>query len=53
MQPQEDTVMWHVFVSKVSLAPDAVVGVSLIGIYFVWMLCMACKRVRQGDHMHH
>lgn len=45
--------MWHIFAKHVSLAPDAVVGVSLIGIYFVWMLGMAFKRIRQGDHMHH
>ncbi len=45
--------MWNIFVQHVSLAPDAVVGVSLIGIYFVWMLNMAIKRIIQGDHMHH
>lgn len=45
--------MWHIFAERVSLAPDAVVGVSLIGIYFVWMLSMAFMRISKGDHMHH
>lgn len=45
--------MWHYFAERVSLAPDAVVGVGLIGIYFVWILGMAFMRIRNGDHMHH
>lgn len=45
--------MWHIFAERVSTSPDAVVGVGLIGIYFVWMLSMAFKRICQGDHMHH
>ena len=45
--------MWHIFVSKLSFAPDAVIGVGLIGIYFVWIVGMALCRIKQGDHMHH
>ena len=45
--------MWNLFVSKLSFAPDAVVGVSLIGVYFVWMLYMAFARIKRGEHMHH
>lgn len=45
--------MSHIFLSKLSFAPDAVIGVGLIGIYFVWVLCMALCRIKQGDHMHH
>ena len=45
--------MWNIFVQHVSLAPDAVVGVSLIGIYFAWILGMAFMRIRKADHMHH
>lgn len=50
---KEDIHMWHYFAERVSLAPDAVVGVGLIGIYFVWILGMAFMRIRNGDHMHH
>jgi hypothetical protein len=45
--------MWELFVSRLSFSPDAVVGVSLIGIYFVWMISMALMRIKKGDHMHH
>ena len=45
--------MWNIFVSKLSFAPDAVIGVSLIGIYFAWILYMACYRIKKGDHLHH
>ncbi len=45
--------MWSLFVSKLSFAPDAVVGVSLIGIYFVWIMYMALKRISRAEHMHH
>ncbi len=45
--------MWELFVSKLSFAAEPVIGVSLIGIYFVWMMVMATKRVAQGDHMKH
>ena len=50
---REERVMWHIFVSKLSFAPDAVIGVGLIGIYFVWIVCMALCRIKQGDHLHH
>jgi hypothetical protein len=29
------------------------VGVSLIGIYFVWMICMALYRIQQGKNEGH
>lgn len=45
--------MWELFVSKLSFEAEPVIGVSLIGIYFVWMMAMAVKRVAQGDHMQH
>lgn len=45
--------MWELFVSKLSFAPEAVIGVSLIGVYFAWMMVMAVKRVVVGDHMKH
>lgn len=45
--------MWHIFVSKLSFAPDAVIGVGLIGIYFAVILATAFRRICAGDHMHH
>lgn len=45
--------MWHIFVSHLSSSPDAIIGVGLIFVYFVWMLSMAFMRIRNGDHMHH
>ena len=45
--------MWNIFVSKLSMSPDAVIGVGLIGIYFVWIVCTALYRIRRGEHLHH
>lgn len=45
--------MSHVFLANLSTSADAWVGVGLIGVYFVWMLCMAMTRIAKGDHMHH
>jgi hypothetical protein len=45
--------MWHIFVKNLSSSPDAIVGVSLIGIYFVWMVSMALMRCYRGEHVHH
>jgi hypothetical protein len=45
--------MWEVFVSRLSFHPDAVVGVSLIGIYFLWIIKMAVTRIFNGDHLSH
>ncbi len=45
--------MWSLFVSKLSFSPDAVVGVSLIGIYFAFIVTSAIRRIRAGEHMHH
>lgn len=45
--------MWNIFVNNLSHSVDAWVGVSLIGVYFVWMLYMALMRVHKGDHLHH
>ena len=45
--------MWNVFVSKLSFAPDAVIGIGLIGVYFAWIVYMGIYRIRQGDHLHH
>ncbi len=45
--------MSHIFLSKLSFAPDAVIGVALIGIYFVWIVYKGLCRIKQGDHMHH
>lgn len=45
--------MWNYFVSQLSFGLEPVVGVGLIGIYFCWMIGMALKRIRQGEHMHH
>ena len=45
--------MWHTFVSHLSFAPSAVVGVGLILVYFIWMMYMAGMRIKKGDHMHH
>ncbi|MDR2489198.1 MAG: hypothetical protein LBD42_06890 [Desulfovibrio sp.] len=45
--------MWHIFASRLSFAPDAVIGVGLIGIYFAWIVYMALGRIRQGEHLHH
>lgn len=45
--------MWNIFLSNLSTSPDALVGVGLIAVYFVWMLAMALMRVKQsGDHSH-
>lgn len=44
--------MWEIFVERLSFAPEAVVGVGLIVVYFIWMVGMACKRICSGDHMH-
>jgi hypothetical protein len=51
--PRKEYAMWHIFASRLSFAPDVVIGVGLIGIYFVWIVCAALYRVRQGDHMGH
>ncbi len=45
--------MWDIFVSRLSFAPDAVVGVGLIVVYFIWMIGMAVMRIHKGEHMHH
>ena len=45
--------MWDIFVSKLSTSPDAILGVGLICVYFVWMVSMAIMRVCKGDHVHH
>lgn len=45
--------MWHIFASRLSFSPDAVIGVGLIGVYFVWIVSKALSRIKQGDHMHH
>ncbi len=45
--------MWTVFTHRLSFSPDAVIGVGLIGIYFVFILCMALMRIRKGEHLHH
>lgn len=45
--------MWNIFVHRLSFSPDAVIGVGLIGIYFVWMVGMALMRIRRGEHLHH
>lgn len=45
--------MGHIFVSHLSTSPDAIVGVGLIFVYFVWMVGMAFMRISKGDHMHH
>ncbi len=45
--------MWNIFVSKLSFAPEAVVGVGLIGIYFVYIVGTALLRIKNADHMDH
>ncbi len=45
--------MWTIFVDRLNLAPEAVAGVALIGIYFVYILGMSYMRIKRGDHMHH
>lgn len=45
--------MWNYFVHHLSFSPDALIGVGLILVYFVWMISMAVMRVRGGEHMHH
>ena len=45
--------MWNIFMKHVSTAPDAVIGVGLIVVYFIWMMSMAMLRIKRGDHMHH
>ncbi len=45
--------MWNLFVSKLSSSPDAIVGVSLIGIYFAWIIGAALYRIKRGEHLHH
>ena len=45
--------MWNIFVEHLSFAPDAVVGVSLRGIYFVVIVATAFMRIKRGEHMHH
>lgn len=45
--------MWNIFVHKLSFSPDAVIGVSLIGIYFVFIVGMAVIRIKRGEHLHH
>ncbi len=45
--------MWNIFVSRLNFSPDAVVGVSLIGFYFVFIVWAALMRIKRGEHMHH
>ena len=45
--------MWHIFSSKLSLAPDALIGICLIGVYFIWIIRMGLYRIKKGDHMRH
>ena len=45
--------MWDIFVHRLNFSPDAVVGVSLIGIYFVVIVWAAAMRIKRGEHMHH
>ena len=33
--------------------PQAFLGVSLIGVYFVVIVAVAVYRIRQGDHLRH
>jgi hypothetical protein len=50
---KEERGMSHIFISRLSFAPDAVIGVTLIGVYFVWIVATALRRVSQGEHMRH
>ena len=45
--------MWHIFVKNLYSSPDAIVGVGLIGVYFIWIMGMALLRIRRGEHMRH
>ena len=45
--------MWNIFVHKLNFSPDAVIGVSLIGIYFVIIVGAALMRIKRGEHLHH
>jgi hypothetical protein len=45
--------MWHIFVKNLSTAPDAIVGIGLIVVYFLWMMSMALLRIKRGEHMEH
>jgi hypothetical protein len=33
--------------------PQGFLGVTLIGVYFVVIVCTAIYRIRQGDHLQH
>jgi hypothetical protein len=45
--------MGHIFVKNLSSSPDAIVGIGLIVVYFIWMMGMAVMRIRRGEHMGH
>jgi hypothetical protein len=45
--------MWHIFAKNLSSSPDAVVGVGLIIVYFLWMMGMALLRIKRGEHLDH
>jgi hypothetical protein len=52
-RPGGEFAMWHIFVKNLSTAPDAVVGIGLIAVYFLWMMGMALVRIKRGEHMEH
>ena len=45
--------MFNMLMRNISTEPDALVGVGLIVVYFIWMMSMSLMRIKRGDHMHH